>query len=190
MTTRRIRKTLLTDSGMWAVWEPAYFPGIVDYDSWEKELLEDADIIRHIRAGAFVPINLHFDGAYDFELRIGTFAEPAELSQREKDLLTVSSLLYKLNVHGQIYVSGLEYIGEVIEEELTACLAASRGTYAVSVHMIEWDKEEGAKDGNGQPGPNALPDFVILANPVADVSDIEYSQSLETFPNPEDLNMA
>lgn len=28
-----------TDAGMLALWDPEHFSGIVDYDSWERELL-------------------------------------------------------------------------------------------------------------------------------------------------------
>ena len=184
MTITQARKTLLTDSGMWAVWEPAYFSHVVDYESWEKELIEDASILHHVSTGALVPINLHSDGVYEFELRIGDLTEPATLSQREKSLLVVSSAFYKLKVRRKICVSGLEYIGQHIDEELTACLVAPTNTYAVSAHIIEWDKEEDSKDINGNPSSNALPDFVILANQVVNESNIEYAESLETFPKP------
>jgi len=60
-----LRRVFATDSGMVAVWQPEQFHGIVDYDTWERELLEDADISRHIQNGAFVPLNVHADGAYE-----------------------------------------------------------------------------------------------------------------------------
>ena len=39
---------MATDAGMFGLWAPAAFGDIVDYDTWESELLEDEDIVRHI----------------------------------------------------------------------------------------------------------------------------------------------
>ncbi|MFD8597361.1 hypothetical protein ACFV1L_20390 [Kitasatospora sp. NPDC059646] len=47
---------------MLALWTPAAFSGVVDYDSWEPELLEDEDRLRHVRAGALVPIDVRSHG--------------------------------------------------------------------------------------------------------------------------------
>jgi hypothetical protein len=178
--TIHLRKVLATDSGMFAVWERTGFAHIVDYDSWEKELLEDANIARHIKSGALVPIDFGSDGVCEFELRVGGFEQKAALTSRERDYLTVSSALYRLRSSGTVCLSGIEYIGRELESEGVGVLEIPAGEYAVTVHMIAWDGEPGAKDAQGNPGPNALPDFVVLANPT-EHDEMEFSISLETF---------
>ncbi len=178
--TIHLRKVLATDSGMFAVWERTSFAHIVDYDSWEKELLEDANIARHIKSGALVPIDLGSDGAYEFELRVGSFEQKAALASRERDFLTVSSALYQFRSSGTVCLSGIEYIGGELESEEVGVLKIPSGEYAVTVHMIAWDGEPGAKDAQGNPGPNALPDLVVLANPI-EHEKMEFSISRETF---------
>ena len=49
-----------------------HFYKICDYDSWEKELLDNSDLVRHIRGGRFVPIYVHTDGTPVIELRVGS----------------------------------------------------------------------------------------------------------------------
>jgi hypothetical protein len=38
-----------TDAGMLALWNPRPFADIVDYDSWERQLYADDDILRYVR---------------------------------------------------------------------------------------------------------------------------------------------
>jgi hypothetical protein len=40
---------------MLVLWDSQRFEAVVDYDTWEDELLEGEDIVRHIQAGALVP---------------------------------------------------------------------------------------------------------------------------------------
>lgn len=87
MFINKLRKTLVTDSGMHCLWDALYFSIIQDYDSWENELLEDEDIIKHISKGSFVPINIHSDGAFEFEIRVSTSEEFQQLSERKKNTL-------------------------------------------------------------------------------------------------------
>jgi hypothetical protein len=82
---------LSTDSGMHVLWAPAPFANVHDYDTWDNELGEDADIQRHVVAGNLVPINIGSDGAFAFVVRVGAGSEPARLSERETQYLTVSS---------------------------------------------------------------------------------------------------
>lgn len=78
--TDSLRRVFATDSGMLALWEPQRFRGITDYDTWERELLDDADITRHIQEGSFVPF-INADEAYDCVIRIGTVNKPASLAR-------------------------------------------------------------------------------------------------------------
>src|SRR5450432_1098091 len=104
-------RSFATDSGMLALWEPNHFEGITDYDAWERELLEDTDISRHIQQGAFVPLNIHADGSFQCAIRVGTIDAPASLSERERRYLTVSSEPYLFRSRDRVAISGLEHIG-------------------------------------------------------------------------------
>src|SRR5688572_3317417 len=106
-----LRRVFTTDSGMVAVWQPERFHGIVDYNTWERELLEDEDISGHIQQGAFVPLNVQADGAYDCAIRVGSAATPATLSDRESRYLLISSEPYLFRSCGILSISGLEHIG-------------------------------------------------------------------------------
>jgi hypothetical protein len=169
-----LRADLATDSGMLCVWDPRPFAGISDYDSWEKELCEDADLLRHLEAGHLVPLNLD-DGAFAVEVRHGS---PASLSVREREYLLVPSQPYYLRSSGRVLVSGLEQVGEAPRSYLAVDL--DPGDYTVQVNLIDWAEEPGAKDAGGNPSPDALPDLIVFIERT-DGSRPEYRKDLETF---------
>jgi len=173
-----LRRVFATDSGMIALWEPQRFSNITDYGTWERELLEDTDISRHIDQGAFVPLNIHADGAYDCAIRHGTGEAPATLSDREQRFLTVSSEPYLFRSNGMLAISGLEYIGRTPGNS-ASFLALSSGDWTATIHLIDWTQEPGAKSKDGKPTKAALPDFVVLLNPSA--AEIRYRMKVDTF---------
>jgi hypothetical protein len=99
-----------TDAGMLAIWDPASFATVVDYDTWEVALLDDKDIIGHVGQGGLVPICIGADGAWGVTLRVGTGDQRADLTEREKQYLIVSSEPYLFVSAGLVCVSGLEAI--------------------------------------------------------------------------------
>jgi hypothetical protein len=169
-----LRADLATDSGMLCVWDAQPFAGITDYDSWEKELCEDEDILRHIDAGHFVPLNLG-DGAFAVELREGS---PDSMNEREREYLLVPSQPYLLVSTGRILISGLEQVGADPRSFLTRDLAPGR--YTVHVQLIDWTEEPGSKDSNGSPTPDALPDMIVFIQPAGEGAPV-YRRDLETF---------
>lgn len=177
----KMRKACTTDAGMWGVWDYANFRNIKDYESWEAELLDDSDIIRHINAGHFVPVNIYTDGCFEFEVRAGRAGNEESLTDREKRYLTVSSKTYLLRSSGQICFGGYEYVSNTADEGI-GCFSVPKGDYSVTVHMIEWSKEPGTKDSKGNPTADALPDFVIIANPVVE-KNFKPCVSIDTFPS-------
>ena len=54
------------------------------------------------------------------------------------------------------------------------------GTYSVVIYLIEWDAEPKMKLKNGNPSPDALPDFIVSINTTSDISK-SYRKSIETF---------
>ncbi|MFD4320731.1 hypothetical protein [Streptomyces sp. NPDC058548] len=155
---------LATDAGMLVLWDPERFEAVVDDDSWEDELLEEEDIVRHIQAGALVPLNLGGDGAFGVLVRSGTAAAPAGLTERETAHQLVASQPYLFVSRGRALVGGIEDVSGdasdgVIEHPVP------EGRHAVVVHLIDWQAEVGSQDEAGRPVPGALPDFVVLINP-------------------------
>jgi hypothetical protein len=166
-----------TDAGMLALWNPRQFPTIVDYDSWERELLEDEAILRHVRAAHLVPINIGRDFAAGVTVRIEPLANP-KLSEREARYLFASSEPYLYLSDGELCLSGLEDIDR--NPDPTSVMAISPGRYQVTIHMFDWDMEPGAKDEAGRPTDQALPDFLVLVSPEP-VPAPAYRAELETF---------
>ncbi|MFD5323494.1 hypothetical protein [Streptomyces sp. NPDC127092] len=157
--------TVVTDAGMLVLWDSQRFEAVIDDDTWEDELLEDEDIVRHIQAGALVPLNVGGDGAFGVLVRSGTAAAPAGLTERETAHQLVASQPYLFVSRGRALVSGIEHVSGdasdgVIEHPVP------EGRYAVVVHLIDWQAEAGSRDEAGRPVPGALPDFVVLINPV------------------------
>ncbi|MFI8287527.1 hypothetical protein ACIGBL_00140 [Streptomyces sp. NPDC085614] len=156
--------TVATDAGMLVLWDPQRFEAVVDDDAWEDELLEDEDIVRHIRAGALVPVNIGGDGAFAVRVRRGSAAAAAGLTEREAAHQLVASQPYLFVSRGRALVSGIEDVSGdpsdgVIEHPVP------EGRHAVVVHLIDWQAEAGSQDAAGRPVPGALPDFVVLINP-------------------------
>jgi hypothetical protein len=166
-----------TDAGMHCLWNQAAFAAVKDYDSWERELLEDADIERHIRAGNFVPLNIGSDGAMEIEIRIGTAESPAQLNARDTKYLIVASEPYYLRSTGMIGVCGIESVAVPPGADVGS-MKLPAGDYAVTVHLIAWDEEPGMQTDEG-PAPGALPDYLVLINPAGTAN--QFRTSVQTF---------
>jgi len=168
---------------MHCLWNPTAFQAIEEYKSWENELLEDDSIRRHITTGHFVPINIHADGCFAIEVRVGTSAEPESLSERESKYLTVASEPYRFVSDGTLCISGIEAVHQEPDDSV-GVLALAKGEFEVTVFLIGWDAEPGMQDPRGRPKKNALPDFVVLLNPKRGDKK-KYRTEVETFPPPE-----
>lgn len=157
------RYNIFTNSGMLCLWDRAAFAGISDYTSWEKELCEDADIIRHISAGSLVPVSSGSDGASAAELRV--FPDTL-LTARENEYILVPSRPYLLNTAGSIGLSGLEHVSGGVDRS-AHYLQIAPGRYSVTVNLMDWEAENGARGTDGKPSAGALPDFIITLTPAA-----------------------
>ncbi|SNT19054.1 hypothetical protein SAMN05421812_103630 [Asanoa hainanensis] len=176
-----ITEALATDAGMWGLWSPTAFHDVVDYETWEDALLEDEDILRHVVAGAFVPINIDGDGAYQFVARVGSASEPAGLTERESAYTLVISDPYLFVATAGAVISGIEHVGDDPDNGLRIPLEPGR--WQVTVALVDWTAEPGAQDDDGAPKPGALPDFVVLINPGTSGG---YRAKVETFDREED----
>jgi hypothetical protein len=167
---------------MLALWEPRCFETVVDYNTWEEELLEDEDILCHIQAGALVPVNVGGDGAFAVLVRSGRVDAPAWLTERESAHQLVASQPYLFISRGRVLVGGIEAVSGDVSDGVIEH-SVPEGRYAVVVHLIDWQAEPGCQDGEGQPVPGALPDFVVLINP-ARPDQGPYRAAVQTFEAP------
>ncbi len=171
-----------TRAGMLGLWDPAAFSGIVDYDTWESEFLEEEDIVRNIRSGSFVPVNIGGDGSFALVVRSGSQEDPAVLNGREEQYLLASSRPYLFMSGSSACVSGIEKI-ESIPDETVEAFPLKAGEHSVTVHLIDWAAESGSRDREGNPTESALPDFVILINDTGNFNG-PWRDDVETFERP------
>ncbi|MGW3210086.1 hypothetical protein [Streptomyces sp. NPDC001135] len=170
--------TVATDAGMLALWSPAAFSDVVDYETWEPQLLEDEDQLRHIRAGAFVPVNIRSDGTFGVVVRVGSAEGEARLTDRESAYVLVSSKPYFFRSQGVACLSGIEGVcGQPWPD--TVQIAVAEGEHAVVVHLIDWEADPGSTLA-GKPSANALAGFVGLINPASSASG-PFRVATETF---------
>jgi hypothetical protein len=149
---------------MLVLWDPRRFEDVVDHETWEDELLEDEDIVRHIRAGSLVPLHVDGDGAFGVLVRVGTASAPATLTERERGHQLAASQPYLFVSGGRAIVGGIEDVsGDASDGTIEQ--PVPEGRCAVVVHVIDWQAEAGSYDETGRPLPGALPDFVVLINP-------------------------
>jgi len=165
-----------TNSGMLGLWDYSTYQHIVDYDTWESEFAEDKDIIRNIKSATYVPINIQSDGVFCVDVKL---QEDAELSDRERSYLTVSSQPYLLKTKGKVALSGMETVGKEPENNVRI-FEVDPGEYEVIIHLIAWDEEPGAKGSDGTPTKDALPDFVVCISS-KDNTHQTFRQEVETF---------
>ncbi|HEY4018431.1 MAG TPA: hypothetical protein VGM75_07075, partial [Pseudonocardiaceae bacterium] len=132
---------VLTDAGMLALWDTAWFSDIVDYDTWELGVFDQEEMTGHIEAGALVPIGVGDQGGgWSVLIRIGTLDAPAELTGREARYEYASAGPYLLISTGEVKLSGVEFIGaDLLDRGLTPPLPAGR--HMVRVHRIDWAAE-------------------------------------------------
>jgi hypothetical protein len=165
-----LRAVLQTDSGMHVLWDRAHFASVVDYNTWEQQLLEDADIESHIALGHLVPINIHSDGAFAFTLRIGESETPI-LSPDEQTRVVVQSEAYRFLSGGCVDLSGLEYVAGVVPVDGRVATAfLTPGEYEVCIHLMDYEDIADKTD--------AHPDFIILVGPPTGAA---YRRSVNSF---------
>lgn len=174
-----LSEAVRTDAGMFGVWQPEHFAGVTTLDDWEDEVAEDDALLRHVEAGAFVPINIGGDGAFQFTVR--RVETPGRLTERESRYRLVSSKPYLLVTKGPAALGGLEAVGPYSGAG-SVDLPTEAGRYAVTVHLIDWMAEPGASGPDGKPTPGALPDFVVEICPEA--GGEEFRLRLDTFDRP------
>jgi hypothetical protein len=158
-----INQVIATDSGMFAIWDADSFETIIDYDSWAEKLENDREILEHIDLGVFVPINIQSDGAFQFVVRLGDADEKEQLSSREQKYVVVASEPYLLDVKSEIYISGIESIGNPKPPE-NLKIPAQENRHSVVIYMLDWEKDKADSNPQDVESFELLPDFVVLIN--------------------------
>jgi hypothetical protein len=169
-----------TSAGLCGLWQPEAFSQVTDLDTWEDEVAEDSALVRQIRAGGFVPINVGGSGAFQVALR-GRSAETT-LSDRQTRYRLVSSEPYLLVSHGDLELGGLESVGSYSGAPKVH-IPLAEGSYSVVVHLLDWKAEPGSTDADGKPAADALPDFVVEIS-YALPAGSAYRSKVETFERP------
>jgi hypothetical protein len=164
-----VRADLATDAGMHLLWGREHFPQVVDYDTWEPELLEDEDIERHIAAGHVVPINIHADGMYAFTLRLDG---DARLTPDEQKHVRRTSHPNRFVSLGHVDLSGIEAVeASVATDGSVASAPLPPGEYSVPVFQMDYGKVRRRTDQH--------PDFIVLVEPA--VPGTSYRLAVDTF---------
>jgi hypothetical protein len=177
-TVIEVAATAVTDAGLFALWNPSRFSQVTDYSSWEASLGDDADVAGHARAGDLVPIDLDADGAFGFLIRASS-ERAVTLTDRERLSLTASSKPYLFQSEGTAHLSGIEYVSAA-PPPATPAIGLPAGHYAVTVHLIDWAAEPGARDpSSGKQADGALPDVVVLLGPAPE--DARFRSTTRTF---------
>ncbi|MDX8142950.1 hypothetical protein SK854_12555 [Lentzea sp. BCCO 10_0061] len=128
------RGLVATDAGMQVLWHRKPFTHVVDYDTWEEELLDDAGIVRHIETGSVVPLSTGMDGAWEFIVRWG---EDPALTEAEEQHVAVKSEPYLLISETDVRVSGIEHITGNAEEDEGFAVSLPPGRWSVTTHLID-----------------------------------------------------
>jgi hypothetical protein len=172
-----LARPLVTNAGMFGLWRPERFSAVVDLDTWEDEVADNASLAGKIAEGAFVPINVGGDGAFQFMVRGSAPGE--SLSDRERRFLIVSSEPYRLVSGGSVELGALEAVGPQADEQAVS-IPLPAGGYSVVVHLVDWQAEPGMVTEDGDPATDALSDFVIEIFDELSAGSV-YRTSVETF---------
>ncbi|MBH0108570.1 hypothetical protein I6E81_00130 [Salinibacterium sp. NG22] len=165
-----------TRAGMCALWEPSRFTHVTDLDAWEDAFDNDESIIKMIKEGAFVPLNVGGGSTFKIDVRSGA------LTETEQRLRAVTSEPYLLKTEGLIQVGALEEIGSYMGGATE--ISVGKGNYSVTAHLIDWDAELGARDASGEASPDALPDFIVQLALIEPGSAPVFRTEVLTFPLP------
>jgi hypothetical protein len=144
------RGLVATDAGMQMLWHRKPFSHVVDYDTWDEELLENDGIPRHIEAGSMVPLSVGMDGAWEFVVRWG---EQAALTDAERQHVVEKSEPYLLVSETDVRVTGIEHITGNAEDDEGFAVPLPPGRWSVTIHLID-------AEALGEPL-----DFVVLLKP-------------------------
>jgi hypothetical protein len=151
---------VVTDAGTLVLFDPAHFEKIASFEAFEKELVEEDDIVGHIGKGHLVPLHTGADGSYRVEVRVG-----GALSAAEEKKVTGRSPAYLLVARGPVFCGGLEYVHRQPDRKSVGLVKVAAGRWSVTVCRLEGGKK--------------MPDYVALASPAAGAK--KFARALDPF---------
>lgn len=175
-----VKGTVYTDAGGMALWDAGAFGTVIDYDSWDAQLGEEAHEIEHVIAGNIVPLIHGLDAAFGVLARVGSDG-PTALTPREQAQLVASSEgAYLLVSSGRCYLSGIEHIHSEADQPAIS-VPVPPGRWQATIHILDWQGEPRMQLPDGSPHSDALPDIVVLISPETDPVP-QYRQDLVAIP--------
>jgi hypothetical protein len=153
-----VSQPVYTGAGMFGIWQPERFDAVTSLDEWEDQVADETALSACVAEGAFVPINIVADGAFQVAVRDGRGIN--DLSEREQRVRLISSDPYLLISRGRVLLGGIEAVGHYSGAP-SVPIDVPPGRYSVRIHLIHWKAEPGATRPDGRPTESALPDFVV-----------------------------
>ena len=163
--TVSLDESLVTDSGFFVLWDQASFAHVTDRATWESEFGEESDLVRNVSAGKLVPIVFGMGGFKVFKVLVSSGTGTTVLTDREKLYLKQSRPPFRFIATGKAFISGIESVYIDAEPDTSFVLNLEAGTYSVVAHIIDWEREPGARGASGFRVETALPDVVVLVSP-------------------------
>lgn len=168
-------KILFTHRGMWTLWDYEYFKDITTIEEFENTFTDEEDVVKHIEKAKFVPIFVHSNGEFHFRVKIDE-----KLDKREKKYISATSDTYLFETDGKAYLSGIEFIDNLVIDNEVIELSLDKGMYEVTINLVEWDKEPGMRLEDGSASEDALPDFIVEIKSI-DNKKKKYRTKIDTF---------
>jgi len=131
----------------------------------------DFAVRKEFAAGALVAVETGSDGGYTVRCTDGS------LSERE-GRYRVAVCTFRLRVrHGRLYLDGGDALPcaeaqDRPEDHPDRWIAVANGAYRVTVHAIAWYEDPDALNAHGAVADDALPDYVAVFAPVADLDAV------------------
>lgn len=132
---------------------------------------------KEYEAGRLIVVTTGGDGGHCIRLTSG------KLTERERRMHR-GAWTFRLRVrHGRVLVDGGEYLPydknpvKPPADDYPDWIKLPNGEYGVEVHRIDSYGEPGALDKNGNPKPDALPDFVLRFESMDDIAQIQVAAS-------------
>jgi hypothetical protein len=142
---------------------------VVDESTHYDALIDDDGVRHSIAAGGLVPVNDFGDGGYDIGVRIADNPNESPLSDEEISSAVATSRPYRFCTSGDICVSGMEHVGEPIDNRFVARHSIAPGTYVARVYRFGPDSAE-------------MPHFLVTLQPLTpDHEEIEFCTDEDTF---------
>jgi hypothetical protein len=159
----------MTGAGWCCLWDAGAFRHVVDESAHYDALIDKDGVRRSIAAGGIVPVNDFGDGGYGICVRIADTPNESPLSDEEISSAIATSEPYRFCTSGDVCVSGMEFVGEPIDNRHVARHSIAPGTYVAKVYRF------------GPDGPK-VPEFVVTLVPMTpDHEGIEFCTDVDTF---------